>query len=352
MNATPKPFPSPASSDAPGIAEIELALQRIWQRTLALTTVSVNDCFFDLGGDSLKAVAMLEDVETLMGTRLPSSILLRHGNIAALAREIRRRPGLRSWSAVVVLNERGSRTPIVAVHGAGDVLHYARLAEALGEDQPFIALQALQEDDGKHFASIEEIASAYIDEVKRARPEGPYILAGNCVGSVIALEMAQQLLRRGERIDTVVFFDTAPGRQRTKFQHLNRKLRKVAYLAGRIPVHLGRGTLVTKAMEWMGRGSVGSKETPPKPDWSRKNLYSRLVKAHRNHRFPGRIVLVQTEDFANNPKKAKHARNARRLAGRGLDVLVEPGSHREQFNSPHVQSMAARLADLLATYNN
>lgn len=352
MNATPKPFPSPASSDAPGIPEIELELQRIWQRTLGLARVSVNDGFFDLGGDSLKAVAMLEDVETLMGTRLPSSILLQHSSIAALAREIRRRPGLRSWSALVALNERGSRTPIVAVHGAGDVLHYARLAEALGEDQPFIALQALQEDDGKHFASIEEIASAYIDEVKRARPEGPYILAGNCVGSVIALEMAQQLLRRGERIDTVVFFDTAPGRQRKKLQYLKRRLRRVAYLAGRIPVHLGRGTLITKAMEWIGRVSAGSNETPPKPGSSRRMLYSKLVKQYRHRRFPGRVVLVQTEGYANNPKLAYHARNARRLAGRGFEMIVGPGSHLEQFKPPHVQIMAARLADVLATYKS
>ena len=56
--------------------------------------------------------------------------------------------------------------------------------------------------------SIEEMARAYIDEIRALRPRGPYLLAGYSGGGVVAFEMAQQLKALGEEVPLLVFFDT------------------------------------------------------------------------------------------------------------------------------------------------
>jgi thioesterase domain-containing protein len=61
---------------------------------------------------------------------------------------------------------------------------------------------------GKPHTRIEEMAAAYIEELREAQPEGPYQLGGFCSGAYVALEMAHQLQQSGERVSLLVSFDT------------------------------------------------------------------------------------------------------------------------------------------------
>jgi thioesterase domain-containing protein len=47
-----------------------------------------------------------------------------------------------------------------------------------------------------------------IDEMRRFQPEGPYLLAGECVGGVVAYEMARQLRAAGQELDLLLLLDT------------------------------------------------------------------------------------------------------------------------------------------------
>jgi thioesterase domain-containing protein len=57
-------------------------------------------------------------------------------------------------------------------------------------------------------ATVEEMASYYISEIRRIQPRGPYFLGGYCLGGILAFEMAQQLLRRGEQVAIVAQLST------------------------------------------------------------------------------------------------------------------------------------------------
>jgi thioesterase domain-containing protein len=96
------------------------------------------------------------------------------------------------------------------VHGAGgNVLNFRDLSFGLHHDQPFFALQALGVDGvSRPHGSIEEMARAYIEEIRALRPRGPYLLAGYSGGGVVAFEMAHQLKALGEEVPLLVFFDT------------------------------------------------------------------------------------------------------------------------------------------------
>ncbi len=54
---------------------------------------------------------------------------------------------------------------------------------------------------------IEDMASFYIEEIRKKQPHGPYLLAGMCAGGLIAYEMASQLVQAGETVDLVALLD-------------------------------------------------------------------------------------------------------------------------------------------------
>jgi len=44
------------------------------------------------------------------------------------------------------------------------------------------------------------LAVHYVDEIRTVQSEGPYLLGGVCSGSIVAFEMAQQLMAQGQRV--------------------------------------------------------------------------------------------------------------------------------------------------------
>jgi thioesterase domain-containing protein len=52
------------------------------------------------------------------------------------------------------------------------------------------------------------MAALYVKEIKRVRPQGPYLLGGYCGGGTIAYEVAQQLQAEGEQVALLAMFDT------------------------------------------------------------------------------------------------------------------------------------------------
>ena len=53
------------------------------------------------------------------------------------------------------------------------------------------------------------MAREYIREMREVQPEGPYLLAGECVGGIVAYEMAQQLREQGLEVGLVALMDAA-----------------------------------------------------------------------------------------------------------------------------------------------
>lgn len=94
---------------------------------------------------------------------------------------------------VVSLKSEGKGIPFVCVHAiTGSVFPYHKLA--LRMDRPFYGIQAhgLLEDEEPR-KTLPEMAEAYVQDLKRHLPEGPYHLGGYSFGGWVALEMASLL---------------------------------------------------------------------------------------------------------------------------------------------------------------
>lgn len=189
---------------------LEAELLDLWREALGIDSIGVTDDFFDLGVDSLTAGRLFARIERSHGQRLPAGSLFQTPTIERLAALISegRSAGPRHPSLVSMCTS-GTRPPLFCVHGgAGTVLFYHDLVEALGPDQPVYAFQAagLYGGQAPHQA-VEEMAASYLEQLLQVRPEGPYALAGYCFGGMVAFEMARRLRAQGAEVAMVAMLN-------------------------------------------------------------------------------------------------------------------------------------------------
>ena len=209
--------PALASEFVEATDPIEKQLVSWWQELLGVDQIGVHDDFFELGGHSLIAVRLFSRVKAQFGVELPLSVLFEAPTIASCASLLREEmgpeasqewsgaedgaaPSPRSrpqWSYLVPMNEvRETREPpFFLVAGMfGNVLNLRHLAMHLGEDRSVFAIQAagLRADEAPH-RRFEDMAQAYLAEIRQVRPHGPYLLGGFSGGGITAYEMAHQL---------------------------------------------------------------------------------------------------------------------------------------------------------------
>jgi acyl carrier protein len=89
--ALPDPGHARPEIDTPFIAPrsaLEAAIAGQWAAALGLDKVGVRDDFFELGGDSLDSVAILNRVSRLLGAGLPHELVFRAPTVEGMARAI------------------------------------------------------------------------------------------------------------------------------------------------------------------------------------------------------------------------------------------------------------------------
>jgi phthiocerol/phenolphthiocerol synthesis type-I polyketide synthase E len=193
-----------------GSREVPEQLTRIWQEILRIDSISPDQNYFDLGGDSSLAVQMFAEIEKTFKVKLPLATLYEAPTIEELAKILSGETAASGWSPLVAIQVAGSRPPFFCMHGAGGtVLMYRDLSRHLGDDQPFYGLQS-QGLDGScaPLTKVEEMAALYVREIRRVQSHGPYFLGGYCMGGTVAFEVAQQLQAEGESVAMLALFDT------------------------------------------------------------------------------------------------------------------------------------------------
>ncbi|MEH2110838.1 non-ribosomal peptide synthetase [Nostoc sp.] len=188
----------------------ESSLAKIWAEVLNIERVGIYDNFFDLGGDSLLTVRLLKQIHKQFENELPLSTLFLNPTIESLATALSSKADSLSWSPLVPIQPAGSSPPFFCIHPIfGVVFPYYELAQNLGKNQPFYGLQPIGLD-GKTapLTRIEDMATHYIEALRRVQPKGPYFLGGWSFGGWVAFEMAQQLQKSGEEVALLAVLDT------------------------------------------------------------------------------------------------------------------------------------------------
>lgn len=195
-------------------------LTNIWEEFLGVENIQKDDDFFDLGGNSLVAVQLFDELKRKLDVRLPLSTLFEAPTIAEFAELIKPEvkvenevPNKKKHTSVLVnIQKKGSERPFYCIHGHfGNVLFFYELAELLGENRPFYGVQSVGlSGDENPLTSIEKIADRIIKEMKEVQPNGPYSFGGYCFGSLVSIAIAKKLDEMGETYDPIILIDPQP----------------------------------------------------------------------------------------------------------------------------------------------
>jgi len=338
-------------------------LKGIWQDVLHVTSVNVNDDFFEIGGHSLLATKLFDQINKKFGVNLPLATLFEATTIERLSHIIREEKPDERWESLVPINSSGTKTPLFLVHAAGgNVLFYRELAPYLGADQPFYALQAIELDGRRPLETrVEDLAARYVKEIRALQPEGPYFLGGRCFGAYVAFEMAQQLRRSNQKVARLIVFDSSPPKasslslkkaQRQESKSIKHYIRRSIH-------HLWSGQFLQVFIQWLGRRST-SRQLRTWLDDRRVSAgneelmrvrrlhraYNRAAKQYVGSAFEGPITLIRSAEFSALSHKDSHL-GWEDLALGGFEQFVVPGTHLGMFEQPAVRFVGEQLRSRL-----
>ncbi len=202
------------------------------------SAIGPNTDFFDAGGDSLRAVAVVSMLENEFGQRVAIGELMDAPTPARLAQRLGAAPSeaevadaerahevadivdaaertVRGNSGeqdtlVEWLRSSGEGTPLIVLPpGGGNLLRYAPLVRALDEDTPVVGVRLPGADARSEIVgTIWAQASLMLEALDTAVPHGPYRLLGWSTGGLLAWEIARLLKARGDEVELVVLVDT------------------------------------------------------------------------------------------------------------------------------------------------
>lgn len=360
-------------SFTPPSETLEIQLAEIWEEILGVRPIGVTDDFFDLGGDSLKAVLMATKVEEVRGRHIPPAMLLEENTIQKLARAIHRLEFEPHDKTIVTVQAKGHLPPLYLVPGIGGmVLGLSYLAHRLGTSQPVFGLQARGVKNAERpCESIEEMAAYYINAIRAVQPADPYFVGGYSFGGVVAFEMARQLHAAGQRVGILAIFDTeAPGPQPFDVKGFLQNLPfwLTDFVLRRHPLEVAKNVvwkmrswtkaLITKIVRPLGleppqRNIEDDVEMPSHwPDRYRRviEVHYKALLAYKPVPYPGLMTLFRTKA---QPLLRAHADNGwGRLVRGGVEIYEIDGVHMNFLQEPYVRSVATQLRIALEKSRN
>jgi thioesterase domain-containing protein/acyl carrier protein len=350
-------------------------LIKIWAQVLGQKHVYLTDSFFDLGGESLLALQLILHIEREFSVKLPFASLFENPTLERMAKDILSRMG---GCLPITLTCRDGRLPIplvpatndtspfFAVYGMENVRAFRALASRLRPGQAFYVLPALAVDESEQmYPDLETMASAYLGLIQSVQPKGPYYLGGRCMGGPVALEIAQQFLRSGEKVALLVIFDSAAPRLKDDDGYMSAGDPRIAsnQSVTRPRGHFRDGMVTHNLKHYVHKKFRKHlrKHLKKIPDLVYKRLSGQsmryvlrlraanktLRKRYRANLYPGQITLIRSEQFVSRTHKDYHTTSWRELSGGGLRTHVVQGRHRSMFDEPYVTDLTKTLQNCI-----
>src|SRR5262249_39496825 len=110
---------------------------------------------------------------------------------------------------LVSLQTSGKSPPLFFVHGAMGIMPLGPyLVRRFGPDQPFYAVNASGFYPGQAIIeNARDMVQAYVGEIISVRPSGHLIVAGMCLGGLIAIEIVRELQARDRNVGQAILAD-------------------------------------------------------------------------------------------------------------------------------------------------
>lgn len=305
---------------------VEQKLLKLWKKSLKNKTLTVNDNFFEQGGDSLEAVILLAKIEKELAVKLSLHQLVEAPTVAELAETLTSEMGLPKVMVSLGTTTRSSAL-YIAASGHRDRMRFDALAK---EISGACDLHMLQPPGGDLELNIERLGQLYADRIE-SRGDKKIYLAGFSVGGLAALETAKRLKNKGIKIESLFLVDT---------------------VAWKLPIF---GLAIWKCLGWLAERLPifnfevnGAKFATI---FSDTGLYSQ-VRGMRHYRFENyesKAVLIKSSALASFDKWLF---NPWRKWISKLEVRQMDGSHGNLFKPGKIEILAKILLENIKGDNN
>ncbi|KAF2726952.1 putative non-ribosomal peptide synthase-like protein [Polyplosphaeria fusca] len=210
--------------------EYQLAKEVAAVLNLDPADLGMETSIFDLGVTSITLIRLKQQIEATLGIAdIPIMILMANTTVRSLAIALSELAlshdpddSVTPYNPVVVLQHRGSKTPLWVFHpGVGEVLVFLNLAAYI-MDRPVYALRARGFERGQSsFKNISETVDVYLAAIREKQPNGPYALAGYSYGAMLAFETAKRLNALDQTVNFLGSFNLPP--------HIKMRMRKLVW---------------------------------------------------------------------------------------------------------------------------
>ena len=353
----------PLHAEAAPQTELEKKLERAFSEAVGLDWVSLDEDFFEIGGDSIRALSLLSTAEQALGQEISLRSLFQAPTVRKLAVLLSDASLSVGVNGALPIQPLGSRPPFFCVDAGPRV---RLLAQRLGPDQPFLGLVF---DEVRPLRQpvpyrVEDMAAILLTKMRQQQPAGPYYLGGWCFGGILAYEIAQQLRAKGEQVGLLIMIDPdAPLRLRQAVPRgLAARVSRLGRTAASLWPVVKEGELV-----WLGRAikrqlrefslrahyivyrcclRVGLAIPDKLRDWHYANQFSLLDYRPKSCGLP--VALIRGLPTPGVPPVEEEDAAWRALISGKLDVRLVPTLlDGYMFQEPNVRVLANILGDLI-----
>jgi thioesterase domain-containing protein len=343
-------------NSAPATTGTEKLLAEAWQKVLNITSIGIDDDFFDLGGSSMVAIGAINKINSTTAAGLTVAALYQFPTIRQLAEKIDSN-AIGDISPILQLKT-GEGMPIfIFPPWSSYPIIFMDFANSFKGKNPLYGIIYTEDTEHFPFKNLQDYAKYIIRYIRKLYPEGPYGLIGYSMGARTILEVAIQLQVANQEIGLLApisYFPAFPSkgmllsrRMRDEFRvfnHINLG-NKFKYLHTRIP-HLLKLTI------------KGEKEGQDvKVDIETQNKVLALHETYQpTHKYNGNVVLIYESSPDGHPseyKKIQVYRNSifKRLWAQQINghvfVNIVDTKHVDFFKLPAAKKVAGIIESYL-----
>lgn len=240
---------------------------------------------------------------------------------------------------VLALHREGRRMPIFWVHNL-----VISLARELGGDQPFfiVMLTSAEQKGLGPSPSLHDIAALFLKKISAIQPDGPFILGGLCIGSVLVYEIAQQMRASGLEVKLLILLDAPTQPYLSACATLAAKFGHPGYAIER-----ARRIGLRKTLQNIGKRLIQSIPFTPRFNHFQSNwemVHEMVVNAafaYDPQPYDGEVLLLLS---ANPPRHLDFLPGWRAVVGSKLKIAYVDGHHRDFITADNVRAITQTIA--------
>ena len=358
MAAAPdlKPRPHMINPYIPPSTALEQDICDTWKKLFGFEEIGINDDFYELGGDSVKAITLTSEFEKI-GCEVSITDILSNTTIKKLGSligernmskeledEIYEQRLLRDLDCLEKLNKGRAGKNIFILHpNSGMLNQYKELALLLEKKYNVYGIKARGPEPGTNmWESPRQMVDDYVEQILIFQESGPYTLAGFGIGNMLAYEIGRKLELLNHQVEKIVMLDPSvfiTGRG-------SRYRKMPAFLPG----------LVEKAVLALGERKFKRKIRSGKliiREDDNKNVRKEKVKKYMDILntcvlsfgvVQAPLSVLQTME---SPAPGATRERFERLTGSSVSFARVPGDHDSMLEKPVVEKLAQLIINNL-----